>query len=145
MKTTFIYTALSAFILFISCNKLSKQEQEFDILMEKVIGVHDEVMPKMGNMSALIKELEPKIDTTSQGQQYKNAQTELKKSYDFMMKWMGDFGNKFPPSNDENTPITEEKLAKNIAMLQKEEVLVHDLKNQINSSIKNAKDLLKKE
>ncbi|WP_128755246.1 hypothetical protein [Aquimarina sediminis] len=143
MKLPLIYSILSITLLFTSCNQLSKEEQEFDLLMQKVIDVHDEVMPKMGEMSSLIKDLETKIDTTSQGKSYAKAQQDVKDSYDFMMTWMSDFSDKFPYESKENK-VDAEKLSSQMELLKKEEVKVNKLRDQINSSIKNAKQLLKK-
>ncbi|WP_299261541.1 hypothetical protein [uncultured Aquimarina sp.] len=145
MKTNRLYYLLFilGLILNVSCNQLSKEEQEFDALMQNVIDVHDEVMPQMGTMSSLIKDLEPKIDTTATGKSYANAQKDLKDSYDFMMDWMSDFSTKFP-HGEENTTKDIEKFTAKMKMLQEEEIEVNKLKDQINSSINNAKKLLEK-
>ncbi|TPN85225.1 hypothetical protein [Aquimarina algicola] len=144
MKTLFrTFIFVFAAIATLSCNQLSKEEQEFDALMQKVIDVHDEVMPKMGEISSLIKELKPKIDTTAQGQEYAQAQQKLKDSYDFMMTWMSDFSETFP-HEEEETKVDTEKLATQMKLLKEEEVKVNKLKNQINSSIAEAKKILGK-
>ncbi len=143
MKLSILYTSLLAFFLCTSCNQLSKEEQEFDALMQQVIDVHDEVMPKMGEMSTLIKDLESKIDTTAQGQSYAKAQQGVKDAYDYMMTWMSDFSTKFP-HNEENSKISAEKLASQMKLLKEEKVNVDRLKEQINSSIENAKKTLNK-
>ncbi|GAA4274942.1 hypothetical protein U6A24_12515 [Aquimarina gracilis] len=140
MKSSFFFTALLTF-LFISCNQLSEEEQKFDALMENVISIHDEVMPKMGEISSLIKDLEPKIDTTQTGKSYAKAQQDLKDSYDFMMTWMSDFSEKFP--HDEGEMETKD-ISSQIKLLKEEEVEVRELRDQINSSIDNAKRLLEK-
>ncbi|WP_299443287.1 hypothetical protein [uncultured Aquimarina sp.] len=145
MKTNKLYFFLiiTGLLFHVSCNQLSKEEQEFDGLMQKVIDVHDEVMPKMGTMSSLIKDLEPKIDTTEVGKSHAKAQKNLKDSYDFMMDWMNDFSTKFP-HGEENTAEDIEKFTAKMKMLQEEEIEVNKLKDQINSSIDNAKKLLEK-
>ena len=145
MKNNTIYCLLliAGFLFSISCNQLSKEEQEFDALMQKIIDVHDEVMPKMGTISSLIKELEPKIDTTLSGNPYATAQKDLKDSYDHMMDWMMDFSTKFP-HGEENTSDDIELFSTKMEILQDEEVEVNELKNQINSSIENAQKLLEK-
>ncbi len=143
MKIPFIYSILTLLAIFTSCNQLSKEEQEFDILMQKVIDVHDEVMPKMGEMSGIIKELETKIDTTAQGQSYAKAQQDVKDAYDFMMSWMSEFSDTFP-HQEEDQKVDAEKMSLQIKLLQKEEVKVNKLKDQINASIENAKQILKK-
>ncbi len=141
MKSQFLYSTLALILLFISCNQLSKEEQEFDALMQKVIDVHDEVMPKMGEMSTLIKELESKIDTTASGKSHAKAQENLKDSYDFMMEWMGDFSEKFPHTKEK---MSSEKMTTQMKLLKEEEVEVNKLRDQINISIKEAKTLLEK-
>jgi len=145
MKTNTLYItfAIIGLLFSVSCNQLSKEEQEFDAMMQRVIDVHDEVMPKMGTMSSLIKDLESKIDTTATGKSYEKAQKELKDSYDFMMDWMSDFSNKFP-HGEENTAEDMTKFMEKMKVLQEEEIEVNQLKDQINSSIDTAKKLLKK-
>jgi len=138
MKLTFYYIFLS-FVLCISCNQLSEEEQQFDILMQKVIDVHDQVMPKMSEISTLIKQLEPKIDTTSLGKSHGQAQQDLKNSYDFMMDWMADFSEKFPQNEEK---MDTEKVLSQLKMLKEEEIEVGKLRDQINSSIQRAKELL---
>ncbi len=142
MKASFFYSIAIIIVLFTSCNQLSKEEQEFDILMQQVIDVHDEVMPKMGEMSTLIRELEAKIDTTANGQRYAKTQQDVKDAYDYMMTWMGDFSNTFPHETDDK--ISKEKLSSQIKLLKEEDIKVKKLRDQINSSIKNAKELLEK-
>ncbi|GAA3514222.1 hypothetical protein GCM10022393_30180 [Aquimarina addita] len=124
-----------------SCNEQPKEEKEFDALMTKIIGVHDEVMPKMGEMSSLIKKLEAKVDTTATGKKYAAAQEDVKGAYDFMMEWMGDFSKKFP-HNEEVTSDNKEVFDTKMEMLKEEEVEVNELKTKINNSIENAKKLL---
>lgn len=140
MKSSFIYIALLTFF-FISCNQLSEEEVKFDALMEQVISVHDEVMPKMGEISSLIKDLETRIDTTETGKSYVKAQQDLKDSYDFMMTWMSDFGEKFPHDEGE---MNAEKISSQMKLLKGEEIEVGKLRDQINTSIDNAKRLLEK-
>ncbi len=142
MKLSFIFSALMLMLLFTSCNLLSGEEKEFDTLMQKVIDVHDEVMPKMGEVSTLIKRIDPKVDTTAIGKPYAKAQQDLKDSYDFMMKWMSDFSDTFPYAEDRKADSKE--LSKQMELLKQEEVKVNQLKDHINSSIKNAKKLLEK-
>ncbi|TYP72806.1 hypothetical protein [Aquimarina intermedia] len=133
---------LTALLLTYSCDSLSKEEEAFDKKMQEIIDVHDEVMPKMGEMSALIKNLESKIDTTNATRNYKQAQQNLKDGYDFMMEWMSDFSQKFP-HDDKNKELSNEELNVKMKILEQEEVEVKELRDQINSSIQNAKSVLK--
>ncbi|UZO80362.1 hypothetical protein NBT05_15570 [Aquimarina sp. ERC-38] len=138
MKTCFTFFVT---VLFLSCNQPSKKEQQFDQLMNEVIAVHDEVMPKMTDMSQLISELKQKTDTTATGLAYGEAKDDLEASYDFMMEWMRDFSDKFPPE-EVVTEKDEELFNKKLQMLEEEKVEVTLLKDQINTSIENAKALL---
>ncbi|MFL1896745.1 hypothetical protein ACJRPK_13650 [Aquimarina sp. 2-A2] len=133
---------LAALLLTYSCDSLSKEEEAFDKKMQEIIDVHDEVMPKMGEMSALIKNLESKIDTTNATRNYKQAQQNLKDGYDFMMEWMSDFSQKFP-HDEKNKELSKEELNAKMKILEQEEVEVKELRDQINSSIQNAKSVLK--
>ncbi|WP_378184951.1 hypothetical protein ACE939_08790 [Aquimarina sp. W85] len=141
IKTSTLVFIVTAFITLVSCNTLSKEEQAFDAKMQEIVNVHDEVMPKMGEMSALIKNLESKIDTTAATQKYKVAQQNLKDGYDFMMEWMSDFSQKFP-HDEKNKKYSKEELASKMKMLDEEETEVKKLKDHINSSIENAKSVL---
>jgi len=143
MKFSYLPLAFLVMLVLASCNSLSKEEKKFDTLMQEVIDVHDEVMPKMGEISALIKYLDPKIDSTEIGRSHEKAQQDLKDSYDFMMKWMSDFSDNFP-HHTEDSKMDEDKLSSQMKLLQQEKVEVTKLKDQINSSIKNAKKLLEK-
>ncbi len=134
---------LGVFTLF-SCNQISKEEQEFDTLMKKIIDVHDEVMPKMGEMSSLIKDLDSKIDTSTIGKSYAKAQNDLKKSYDYMMDWMSDFSTKFPHGEKVKSDDINE-FTKKMEILKQEEINVNRLRDQINTSIDNAKKLTTKQ
>jgi len=126
-------------LLTFSCNQLSKEEQQFDALMQNVIEVHDEVMPKMGEISSLIQKLELKIDTTTNGKLHAKAQQDLKDSYDFMMNWMTGFSEKFPHTEEKKV---SKDILDQIKLLKEEEIKVGELRNQINTSIKNANTLL---
>ena len=138
MKISYILFAL---IVIVSCNTSSEKEKRFDQLMTEVIEIHDEVMPKMSDISQLISELKKKADTTQTGKAYQEAQSELEESYDFMMTWMSDFSNKFP-HNEEVTDQNESEFDAKLRTLEEEKVEVTLLRDQINTSITNARALL---
>ena len=142
----YLYTIIVSLVLVLyltSCgNQLSKAEQEFDATMQNVIDAHDEVMPKMGNINSLIQQLESKIDTTTTGQAHQKVQKDLKDAYDFMMNWMEDFSEKFP-YEEKDKKFTPEELAKKLRVLKEEEIEVQEMRDQINTSILKAENLLK--
>jgi len=127
--------------LLASCNSNQKKEDEFDTIMQEVINVHDEVMPKMGNLGTLIKKLDSHIDTTATSKPYIKAQEDLKKSYDSMMEWMQDFSKKFP-YNEKVTAEDPTNFESKMKLLITEKEEVYALKEQINTSIENANTLL---
>ena len=126
--------------LTLSCKENQKETKEVT-RMERVIAVHDEVMPKMGTIGKLINELEPLVDTTSVGKQYDVAIKDLKEGYNLMMDWMKGFGDRFDADEImEGKALSKEKEA----WLVEEEEKVNIMKNKINSSIANAQSLLDK-
>ena len=143
MKHLKIFTIIGCLIFF-SCNETSQQEKEFDKIMQEVIYTHDEVMPKMTEMSTLINDLESKKDSTTVGQKFARAQEDLKNAHDFMMAWMQDFSDKFPHQATKLIDNTPEEIEKQLSMLKEEEKEVKEMRDAVNNSIKNAKELLGK-
>lgn len=135
--------AISSSILT-SCNKISEEEKEFDKTMQEVIYAHDEVMPQMTEISTLINDLESKMDTTATGQKYAKAQQDLKNAHDFMMEWMQDFSEKFPHQGTKLRDNTPDDLQKQLSLLKEEEKEVKQMRDAVNNSIKQAKELLGK-
>ena len=136
-KITILFTTILA-LTFFSC----KQEKKEDIKpsqMQEVMAIHDEVMPKMSNLNSLIKKLSEKVDSTETGLKYSKAIKDLQDANKTMMDWMVGFGEKF--DSDEimkGKALTDEKKK----WLDEEEIKVNAMKEQINSSIKNAEILL---
>ena len=122
-----------------SC-KNEKKETKETTRMERVIAVHDEMMPKMGTLGSLINKLKPKIDSSAVGKQYKAAENDLEDAYNYMMDWMKGFGDRF--DSDEimkGKALSKEKEA----LLIEEEKKVNIMRDKINQSIANAEALLK--
>jgi len=123
----------------LSCKEVKKETPK-PTQMELVIQIHDEVMPKMGTLGKLVGELNPKIDSTEVGQKYEAAVKDLQESHKSMMTWMRGFGERFDSDEILNgkrlTPQKQE-------WLNDEEEKVKALREQINSSIEKAENLLK--
>lgn len=139
MRTFLLIICLA--ILAISC-KEEKKAPEGPTQMDRVMAVHDEVMPKMGALGKLVGELKEKVDTTEVGQQYEKAMKDLQKANRAMMNWMKNFGDRF--DSDEilyGKELSEQKQQ----WLNEEEEKVNALKEQINGSIERAEALLSKE
>jgi hypothetical protein len=127
------------FLMVISC-KESKKTPEGASQMEKVMAIHDEVMPQMGVMGKLVGELKKKEDSTEIGQKYKSAREALQTANKSMMVWMREFGNRFDSDEILNgKELTDQKRQ----WLEEEEQKVQALKKEITSSIEQAKALLK--
>lgn len=121
-----------------SC-KNGEQKSEGPTQMQEVMAVHDNLMPKMSELSSLMGELDTKIDSTEAGVKYQNAKKDLESSHEAMMEWMKDFGTKF---NSEEILKGKELNEEKKALLNQEQKEVQDLEHQIETSISNAKNLL---
>lgn len=129
-------------LLFIGLISSCKEEKKSDTIsqMKQVMNMHDEVMPKMGAMAKLAGELSSKEDSTEIGMRYKAARQDLQAARDSMMQWMQDFGNKFDTDEIMNgKELTDHKQI----WLNQEEERMKALKDQINTSIENAENILK--
>lgn len=135
-------TITAIFVLFIatSCKNENKTLTTEKSQMQEVLAVHDEVMPKMGTIGKLISRIDEKIKETDSTEALLSSSQDLKDSHKAMMDWMKDFGERF--DSDEilkGKALTNEKQK----YLDEEEAKIKALRDKMNSSIKNAEDLLK--
>lgn len=127
------------FLTFISACKDSPQKSDTPSQMKEVMAIHDEVMPKMGDISKLVATLKSKVDTTESGKEYEKAMIDLQNAHKEMMDWMRGFGDRF--NSDEilnDAALSPEKLK----WLEEEEQKIKKVKEDINSSIENAEKML---
>ncbi|MDO6818355.1 MULTISPECIES: hypothetical protein [Zobellia] len=136
MKKIALFVAFAFTLLTFSCNSKKETTQ-----MKSVMAIHDEVMPEISKMGKLVGELSSKEDSTEVGLKYKEARKELQAAHKSMMDWMQNFGSRF--TADEILNGKELSKEKQI-WLNEEEEKVKDLRDQINGSIQNAEELLKK-
>jgi len=138
MKFLFL-TILISLTITTSCKKEVSQAIEMT-QMDRVIAIHDDVMPEIGKIGQLINALESKTDSMDIDNPYNAAQNDLKEAYTYMMDWMKGFGERF--DSDE---ILEGKLLSNEKKiwLTEEESKVNFMKKMVLSSINNAETLLK--
>ncbi len=140
MKKFFSILAVALLISSISCKDEKKEAAKAsNEQMKKVMAIHDEVMPKMSAMGSIVGELSSKEDSTEIGLQYKAARRDLQDAHKAMMDWMQGFGSRF--DSDEILNGKELSEQKQI-WLDEEEEKVKALREQINSSIENAKKIL---
>ena len=138
MKYLF-FTILILLTITNSCKKAVSQATEMT-QMERVIAVHDDVMPKMGKIGQLINALESKTDSMDTGNPYNAAQNDLKEAYAYMMDWMKGFGERFDSDETlEGKMLSNEKKI----WLTEEEGKVNLMKKMVLLSINNAETLLK--
>lgn len=108
--------------------------------MKQVMAIHDEVMPKMGTIGKLVSQLDEKITNDPASDSLADAREDLKAAHKAMMDWMKGFGERF--DGDEilkGKALTPEKQK----WLDEEEAKVKALRDQINTSISRAQELLK--
>ncbi len=139
-RTVFLFAVL---VMAISCKEDKKSMANPNTAqMEKVMAIHDEVMPKMGAIGKLVAELKPKVDSTEMGMEYEKAMKDLQASHQSMMDWMRGFGDRFDSDEILNGKALTEQKQK---WLDEEEVKVKALREEINSSIERAQAILKKQ
>lgn len=138
MKKIVLLIIIASTVLLTSCKKEKESTQ-----MKEVMAVHDELMPKMGQLGKLVGELKGmENDSTEIGKQYKEARIALQDAHNAMMDWMQNFGDRFTPDEILNgADLTEQKKK----WLNEEEEKTKALREQIDSSIENAQKLLGEE
>lgn len=136
MRLNLIFLSLA---LFLSCQENPKDSEKY-AQMERILAIHDEVMPEMGTISGLISQIEPMYAADSSKVSYAKATEQLKQANGAMMQWMMDFSEDF--TTDEIMGKTKIDQAKQ-ADLDRYEDSANRLKNQMLSAIKNAENLLK--
>ncbi len=151
MKNTFYIIAI-AILTLTSCKNeatteekaLAAQIESYDALMTEAMEVHDEIMPKMGELMELKGEITEKAETGELSDQTAISSTaeELKASHDGMMTWMKDYSEKFPYG--EPSPETKETLEEKMPVLEQEVEEIKQLRDQTMKAIENAKALLNK-
>jgi len=124
---------------FFSCQENPKDTSEY-AQMERILALHDEVMPEMGTISGLIGQLEPLFTADSTLLQYGSVVEDLKMANGAMMQWMMDFSEDF--TTDEimgKTMIDKEKQN----LLDRYEESANRLKLQMLGAIEQGQDLAK--
>ncbi|HZJ21327.1 MAG TPA: hypothetical protein VFD35_13385 [Pricia sp.] len=138
MKKLMLLVTIALIIFTTSC----KEEKE-STQMKQVIALHDEAMPKMGQLGKLVGELKGmENDSTEIGKQYMESRMDLQDANKAMMDWMQDFGSRFTPDEImKGAKLSGQKQQ----WLDEEEEKVRAVGEHINSSIENAQNLLGKE
>ncbi len=139
MKFIPIYLIFTLFIFLQSCG--NKQVEENKTQREQVIAVHDEVMPKMGQLKSLEKAALQKAeeiqnsDTPDQTKidALNNLAARLNQAYEGMFVWMRQY-------NTEDGEKTPEEVK---AYLEEQLILVTKVNEDIKAALAEAELLLK--
>jgi hypothetical protein len=132
IRNTFL--ALICVFLFLACESKNVQ------LKEEVIAIHDEVMPHMGKLQSLQKDLiqraaqlesEDSLGQADHIHVLRNTAAELDLAYEGMFVWM----RQFEPDQGN---MTEDEFYN---YLQEQKGLVEQVKQDINGSLEKAENL----
>ena len=135
----FLILLISFTLTFFSCQENPKDTSEY-AQMERILALHDEVMPEMGTISGLIGQLEPLFTADSTLLQYGSVVEDLKMANGAMMQWMMDFSEDF--TTDEimgKTMIDKEKQN----LLDRYEESANRLKLQMLGALEQGQNLAK--
>ncbi|MDX1940078.1 MAG: hypothetical protein SFU99_05965 [Saprospiraceae bacterium] len=140
MKTyqLLIFLILGSFAL--SCDQTAKQQAQEQQLWDQVMAVHDEVMPKMGEMNQLSRDLRTKLEEldttlTEQREQMMMGIRALEQADEGMMSWM----SAIEPLDELHENKTHEEI---MAYLKEEQQKVSKVKEDMLKSIEEGKKLL---
>lgn len=147
MKSTIklISSVLFIFILF-NCKEnpeaqeLANKLEKFEALKEQAMEVHDEVMPKMGELMEYSEKMQVRVNDSSASNIYAETKSKLDGAHDGMMEWMRDYSSKFPYGDP--LPNNLEDLNSKITLLKEEVAEIKNLKQETNEVIENSKKLL---
>lgn len=139
MRFTPFYLIFILFIFFQSCG--NKQVEENKAHREQIIAIHDEVMPKMGQLKSMEKAALQKAeelqnsDSPDQAkiEALKNLATQLNQAYEGMFVWM----RQYSTEDGEQAP---EQIK---AYLDEQLVLVSKVNEDIKAALAQADSLLK--
>ena len=137
MKKLLILSVSLFSVLFFSCKDNEKSQTQTQ--MQQVMAVHDEVMPKMSSISKLISQLDAKIQAGDSTETYIKASQDLKDANKAMFDWMKGFSDRFDREEIMNGKALSAEKQK---FLDEEEAKVKALRDQMNSSISNAEEIL---
>ena len=135
-------TYLSLFLMItlfaVSCGEKKKEAK--DELYDKVMAVHDEIMPKMGDIMKYKKQLQEKVDALSAAEEIDSAKiseleqaiADLDHSHEEMMGWMRQFDNDFEGMVNEDI----------MKYLNTQMDKIKKVGEVTNAALKNAEDML---
>jgi len=136
-----LFIAALAIAVWSCGNSASSDEEQFYQLLDEVMEVHDEMMPQMGKLSELRQNLEESANEDNVVQ-YKNAAADLEAAHKSMMDWMKNFGEVFPYKEDRLEGMNEDQIKESIELMKEQKAAVNAMKEEMVSSMENAKEIL---
>jgi len=134
--------AIAICLCAISCAEdTSKKKAEYEELFHQVLNVHDEVMPRIGDIPQLKSELKKIADTSSNSKIYREAEDQLVESDSLMMDWMHRFSDEFVRTRPSVKKMNNQELEQQIKALQTELQEVRVMQDEIMESLTNARKL----
>ena len=124
----------------ISCDENAELRDQYNALFTEVIDLHDELMPKMSELTNLEEQLESQ---DSLGQADQQILENLKKADSRMMDWMHDFTDTYVKDRTPVAKMTTQELEQGIEGLQGELQEVKDLRDFTHKSLDEATTTLK--
>lgn len=136
-----IHYWLSVFIVWIGIESCGVKEDEVSVLKTEVIAVHDEVMPKMGELrsnqkllSAKAQELKETSADSTEIQLYRQAALACDEAYEGMFVWMRQFDSKLEGMNEEES----------LSYFQDQMIKVTKVNRDVKQALKEAEKLLER-
>jgi hypothetical protein len=126
---------LGVFIVWIGIESCAVKEDEVAVLKTEVIAIHDEVMPKMGELRSnqkLLTEKGEELGDTTEAQRYRSAAMACDEAYEGMFVWMRQFDSKLEGLNEEES----------LAYLQDQLIKVTQVNRDIKQALEEAEKLL---
>lgn len=109
------FLLLLPFILILSCQTSKSDKEDLKALKDEVFEIHDEVMPKMGTLSRMRKDLVLQADSLvktdrQRASELLEASYELSAANESMMNWMRNFDPNFEGNVEETMQyLTDQK------------------------------------
>lgn len=130
--------ALLTLLWTMSCEEKKKEAK--DVLYDQVMEIHDEIMPKMGDIMKYKKQLKSKMDALVENPEENSeridalnqAITDLDNSHDEMMGWMREF-------NPDFESMTSEEI---MNYLDEQKVKIEQVGKVTHAALNNAEELL---
>ncbi|WP_370089923.1 hypothetical protein [Ekhidna sp.] len=131
MKNLLLITTL---FFIVSCGP--SQEEELQQLKDEVMTIHDEVMPKMGELRRIRKDLLLQADSlivvdSARAALLTTIATQIGDANEGMMQWMRDFEPEFEGTDDEIRQYLEDQ-----------KIAIQQVKEDMNKSLAKGKEVL---